>query len=247
MVAGCDRLAPGRLSRCAGDGGPVRRVSRLPGAGVVLALQIGALDGVSAGCRPRDDVHGGARRSASGPRCWDWATGRCRCRRWCTSPGRDCVVGEAADGVGRPSRGWCGSSSAESGTVPILVAAAVLRRGADGADAALGGRRHRPPRVRLRRRRADPPGELGSVQARAVRPGHRTRRRTEAPALHRAGGGGRSTRPGPDGRGRTRSRCTTSAVARSTSACWSGRRRGSLCWARPMASSTWAGSTSTRR
>ena len=62
----------------------------------------------------------------------------------------------------------------------------------------------------------------------------------EAAAIHYASNGA--------GRGRCRSsRCTTSAVARSTPRCCARPRTGSRCSASPRASSGWAASTSTRR
>ena len=181
---------------------------------------------VSAGCRPRHDLHGrgGARRRPGGdaraghPGDAGAVGGLRPARR--RDRGRR---GRRAAGRGRAGAGGAGVQAADR----RLGAArrrrrAVLGAGADGAAAGLGGRRRhraagRPARARLR----DAPGELGAVQARPAGPGGRAGRACAGRA-----------RPAPSPRRRrsptrratgwpraTGSRCTTWAAARSTPRC----------------------------
>ena len=169
-------------------------------------------------------------------------------------PDGEIVVGEAAEqqGAADPSRVVREFKRRIGDSVPLVVGgspfsaqaltARLLAWVVGVATRAPG----RPAGARLR----DLPGELGAVQARPAGPGDRDGRpaRNGDEHLHRAGGGGDRVRvAGPGGRGRPGRGVRPGrghvrrggARARGCRASgWWGRRRGS---------STWAGSTSTRR
>ena len=91
------------------------------------------------------------------------------------------------------------------------------------------------------------PGELGAVQARPAGPGGRdggpAERARSAPSPRRRRSPTRRATGWPRATG---SRCTTWAAARSTPRCWCATAPGSGWPGRRRASSSWAGSTSTR-